>query len=186
MNAEPSYVSSCIMRIKNRFFWIAAFVALVADQITKYWVVQALELGEVVPVIDDFFQFTYVTNPGAAFSWFSESGGWLRWLSLLVSLGLMGFALLGPWLDGWEQIGYGCILGGALGNGVDRFAMGEVVDFLKVCILWTPNQCNFWFPVFNIADVAINIGIICLLYMAFKPPQRSNSPGNHKGRSRNG
>jgi signal peptidase II len=173
------------MRIKNRFFWIAAFVALVADQITKYWVVQAFEFGEVLPVLDDFFHLTYVTNPGAAFSWFSENGGWLRWLSLVVSLGLIVFAVIGPMLNRWEQVGYGFILGGALGNGLDRFIMGEVVDFLKFCILWTPNQCYYWFPVFNIADVAINVGIICLLYIAFRPPQRANGNGNSKGRSRN-
>jgi signal peptidase II len=163
------------MRIKNRFFWVAAFIALVLDQITKYWVVQAFELNQVVPIWDQVFHLTYITNPGAAFSLFSERGGWLRWLSLIVSIGLMILAWLGPFMLTWEQVGYGLILGGALGNGMDRFAMGEVVDFLKVCIFWSAEGCRTWFPVFNIADVAINIGIICLLYLAFRPPKRRGS-----------
>ncbi|HHP7244913.1 MAG TPA: signal peptidase II [Elainellaceae cyanobacterium] len=160
------------MRIKNRFFWIAAFVALVIDQITKYWVVQAFELNETVPIWNQVFELTYITNPGAAFSLFSEGGGWLRWLSLIVSIGLMALAWFGPLMNRLEQAGYGFILGGALGNGIDRFAAGEVIDFLKFCIFWSADGCEYWFPIFNFADVSINIGIICLLYAAFRPPQR--------------
>ncbi len=152
------------MSIKNRFFWIAAFVGLVLDQLTKYWVVQSLELGETVPLWQGVFHFTHVTNPGAAFSLFADAGGWLRWLSLIVSVGLMAFAWFGPAMNRWEQAGYGFILGGALGNGVDRFAAGEVVDFLDFRLIQ--------FPVFNLADVFINIGIICLLIAAFIYPSR--------------
>jgi signal peptidase II len=155
------------MRIKNRLFWIAAFIGLVLDQLTKYWTVQALPLGATVPLWPGVFHLTHVTNTGAAFSLFSEGGEWLRWLSLLVSLGLMLLAILGPAMQAWEGMGYGFILGGALGNGIDRFATGEVVDFLD--FRW------IHFPVFNLADVFINIGIICLLVATFvlpQPPQR--------------
>ena len=108
----------------------------------------------------DVFNLTYVTNTGAAFSLFSNGGVyWLRWLSLIVSLGLMGFAWFGPRFDRWEQLGYGLILGGALGNGIDRFVSGYVVDFLHFRLID--------FPIFNLADVSINIGIICLLIAAF-------------------
>ncbi|TVQ17697.1 MAG: lipoprotein signal peptidase [Leptolyngbya sp. DLM2.Bin15] len=150
------------MTFKNHLFWIIAFIGLVADQITKYWTVQALELGETVPIWEGVFHFTFVTNTGAAFSLFSDNGTWLRWLSLLVSLGLMAFACLGPHLSRLEQVGYGFILGGALGNGVDRFATGEVVDFLDFRLIR--------FPVFNVADICINIGILCILIAAFTLP----------------
>ncbi|MBF2088729.1 MAG: lipoprotein signal peptidase [Synechococcales cyanobacterium K44_A2020_017] len=158
------------MTFKNHLFWIIAFIGLVADQITKYWTVQALALGETVPIWEGVFHFTFVTNTGAAFSLFSDNGTWLRWLSLLVSLGLMAFAWLGPRLNRLEQVGYGFILGGALGNGIDRFATGEVVDFLDFRLIR--------FPVFNVADICINIGILCILIAAFTLPP--DHPGDRR------
>lgn len=156
------------MRLKNQLFWITALVALVLDQLTKYLVVQNFKLGQTLSLLPGIFHFTYVTNTGAAFSLFSQGGGWLRWLSLLVSIGLIALALIGPPLSRFEQLGYSFILGGAVGNGIDRFAMGYVVDFLDFRLI------NF--PIFNLADVFINIGIAFLLIASFwhKPPA-SNS-----------
>jgi signal peptidase II len=145
---------------KNSNFWIVALVSLIVDHLTKLWVVQNFELGETLPLWRDVFHLTYVTNTGAAFSLFSNGGIlWLRWLSLLVSLGLMAMAWFGPRLHRWEQLGYGLILGGALGNGIDRFISGHVVDFLDFRVI------NF--PVFNLADISINIGIWCLIISMF-------------------
>lgn len=161
------------MTIRNRLFWLIALLALVIDQLTKWWVVSNFNLTtppESLPIIPGVFHFTYVTNSGAAFSLFSENGAWLRWLSLAVSFGLMALAWFGPVQNKWEQFGYGCILGGALGNGIDRFAAGEVVDFLDFRLIR--------FPVFNMADVFINIGIICLLIAAFRHPNGTESKDN--------
>lgn len=147
--------------LKNRFFWMTALTALLLDQITKYWVRTSFEsLGETVPIVPGIFHFTYVVNTGAAFSLFSGGVEWLRWLSLIVSLGLMLYALLSRWVL-IEQIGFGFILSGALGNGICRFLYSHVIDFLD--FRWIN------FPVFNLADVFINMGIICLLYLAFQP-----------------
>lgn len=158
------------MRLKNRFFWIAAVVSLFLDQLTKLLVVQNFKLTETLPLWSGVFHFTYVRNTGAAFSLFSQGGGWLRWLSLAVSLGLIALAWFGPALNTFEQLGYGFILGGALGNGIDRFAAGYVVDFLDFRLIK--------FPVFNLADVFINVGIACLLITSFRyTPPKSNS--NH-------
>ncbi|MBD2040819.1 signal peptidase II [Microcoleus sp. FACHB-672] len=148
------------MRFKNRLFWIAAAISLVLDRLTKAWIVQNFKLTETWPLWPNVFHFTYVTNPGAAFSLFSQGGGWLRWLSLAVSLILILLAVFGPNLNRWEQAGYGLILGGALGNGIDRFIAGEVVDFLDFRLIH--------FPVFNVADICINLGIACLLIATFK------------------
>lgn len=154
------------MRLKNRFFWIAAIISVILDQLTKYLVVQYL--AQPLPLLPGVFYFTYVRNTGAAFSLFSQGGGWLRWLSLFVSLGLMALAWFGPKMSRFEQLGYGFILGGALGNGIDRFVAGSVVDFLDFRLI------NF--PVFNLADVFINVGIICLLIASFRhQPPASNS-----------
>ncbi|MCL2931710.1 MAG: signal peptidase II [Trichodesmium sp. MAG_R03] len=145
---------------KNPLFWIAAIISIVLDHLTKFWVVQNFQLEESMVLWPGVFNFTYVTNTGAAFSLFSNGGVyWLRWLSLIVSLGLIGFAWFGPRFDIWEQLGYGLILGGALGNGIDRFVSGYVVDFLDFRLID--------FPIFNVADVSINIGIICLLVATF-------------------
>ncbi|WP_330205302.1 signal peptidase II [Cyanobacterium sp. Dongsha4] len=145
---------------KNPIFWIVAIIALIIDQITKYLVVISFsEIGDTMPLWQGVFHFTYVQNTGAAFSFFQGGVGWLKWLSLIVSLGLMIFAWQEK-LSKIEQFAYGFILAGALGNGVDRFLFGYVVDFLDFRLI------NF--PVFNMADVCINIGIVLLIYATIK------------------
>lgn len=161
------------MRLKNRIFWGTALLGLVLDQFTKYLVVQNFELQESWPLWEGVFHLTFVTNKGAAFSLFSEGGGWLRWLSLIVSLGLMALAIWGPRMNRWEQAGYGFILAGALGNGIDRFLTGEVVDFLDFRLIR--------FPIFNVADVCINIGIVCLFIAVFRSPSGKGN-GERGGR----
>ncbi|MEH2225148.1 signal peptidase II [Nostoc sp.] len=155
------------MHLKNRLFWIAAFLAFFLDQITKYWIVQSFSLGQTLPLLPGIFHFTYVTNTGAAFSLLSGKVEWLRWLSLGVSLVLIALALIGPTLNLWDQLGYGLILGGAMGNGIDRFVLGYVVDFLDFRLI------NF--AVFNVADSFISIGIVCLLIASLQ--KTPTSPG---------
>jgi signal peptidase II len=156
------------MNLKNRLFWVAAAVGLILDQLSKFAIVHSFQLGETLPLIPGIFHFTYVTNKGAAFSLFSEQGEWLRWLSLVVSAGLILLAWRSR-MNRWEQVGYGCVLAGALGNGIDRFTAGEVVDFLDFRLIH--------FAVFNLADVFINIGIFCLLVAAFQTPPRKTDSG---------
>lgn len=162
------------MHLKNSLFWLTASISLILDRLTKYWVVQNFRLTtppDSLPLWPGVFNLTYVTNTGAAFSLFSQSGNWLRWLSLLVSLGLICLAWFGPHLSRWEQAGYGFLLGGAMGNGIDRFSTGRVVDFLDVRLIQ--------FPVFNLADVFINMGIACLLIATFwnrSRPYRHSKP----------
>ncbi|MBD2774543.1 signal peptidase II [Iningainema tapete] len=154
------------MRLKNRLFWINALVAFFLDQITKYWVTQTFSLHQTQAILPGIFHLTYVTNTGAAFSLLSGKVEWLRWLSLAVSLALIALATFGPLLSFWDQLGYGLILGGAIGNGLDRFILGHVIDFLDFRLI------NF--PVFNFADMFINIGIICLLIGTFQKTPNSN------------
>ncbi len=150
---------------KNRFFWLAAIVGLMLDRFTKLWVVKTMTLGQTIPLLPGVFHLTYVVNQGAAFSLFQGSV-WLRWLSLAVSLGLMALAWFGPRFERWEQLGYGFILSGALGNGIDRFVLGHVIDFIDVRLI------NF--AVFNLADAFINVGIFCLLVAAFRKAPDGN------------
>ncbi|MBV9388732.1 MAG: lipoprotein signal peptidase [Chroococcidiopsidaceae cyanobacterium CP_BM_ER_R8_30] len=155
------------MRLKNGYFWLAATISLLLDWITKSWVMQNLSLGETRPILPGVFNLTYIVNHGAALGLFRNGSEWLRWLSLSVSLFLIALAWFGPSLSRWEQLGYGLILGGALGNGIGRFVAGGVTDFLD----FRPIQ----FPwVFNLADAFIDIGIACLLLASFQksPPNR--------------
>ncbi len=150
---------------RKRSFWLIAIVGIIFDQVTKYLVVQNFAaLGDTLPLWNNVFHFTYVINTGAAFSFFRGQVEILRWISLIVSLFLIIFIWYTPRLTLLEQLGYGLILSGAIGNGIDRFLFGYVVDFLDFRLI------NF--PVFNLADVAINIGVLLLLFAAFTTPPK--------------
>lgn len=150
---------------RKRSFWLIAIVGIIFDQITKYLIVQNFAtIGDTLPLWQDVFHFTYVINTGAAFSFFRGHVEILRWISLIVSLILIIFIWYTPRLSLLEQLGYGFILSGAIGNGIDRFLFGYVVDFLDFRLI------NF--PIFNLADVAINIGVILLLIASFSTPSR--------------
>jgi signal peptidase II len=156
------------MRFKNSVFWMTAIVSFCLDQATKYWIIQNFSLLETQPLIPGVIHFTYVRNTGAAFSILAGRADLLKWLSLFVSLGLMSFALFGGKLKKLEQISYGLLLGGAMGNGIDRFIFGSVVDFIDFRFIR--------FAVFNLADVTINLGILCWLIHSFnQPSSESNS-----------
>ena len=151
---------------RKRSFWLVAIFGIVIDQITKYVVVREfVNVGNTLPLWQDVFHFTYVINTGAAFSFFRGQVEILRWISLLVSLMLIVFVWFTPRLTLLEQLGYGFILSGAIGNGIDRFLFGYVVDFLDFRLI------NF--PIFNLADVFINIGVLLLLITSFTTPQKS-------------
>lgn len=163
------------MKLKNKMFWIFAIASFGLDRLSKEWIVRTLSLTnppDSFPLWNGIFHITYVTNKGAAFSLF-QGEGWLRWLSLLVTLALVYYGLFGSALRTWEQAAYGFLLGGAAGNGFDRLLLGEVIDFLDFRLIR--------FPVFNVADVAINIGLVCLFISLWghktqpKPKQESSS-----------
>ena len=133
---------------------LAGFV-LVLDQLTKYWVVSQLAYQERIQVFP-FFAWVRWHNDGAAFSFLSDAGGWQRWFFVLLALGFAAFIIYEmsrltseDRLMGWV---YGLILGGALGNLVDRLNHGYVVDFVLV------HYQTYYFPAFNVADSALFCG----------------------------
>lgn len=149
---------------KNPYFWICALFWLILDQFTKLAIAYNSNIQDLV-IWQGVFHLRYLTNSGAAFSLFSGGSGWLKWISFLVSLGLVIFGFWSAKLRKLEQCGFGCILGGALGNGIDRFTKGAVVDFLDFRLI------NF--PVFNFADVAINVGLVFLLINLLQSPKQA-------------
>jgi signal peptidase II len=158
---------------KNPMFWFSSVLSFLLDRLSKQWVADQFQLTsppQSWPIWQNVFHITYVTNRGAAFSLF-QGEGWLRWLSLLVSLGLIYYGLFGSPLRAWEQVGYGFMLGGASGNGFDRLSTGQVIDFLDFRLIH--------FPVFNVADVVINIGLACLFVSLWtRKPQVDPPPSS--------
>jgi len=131
---------------------ILASIIIAFDWLTKRWVLHALALGESRPVTS-FFSLTHVHNTGSAFGLFQGNNQALLILALLI-LGFLIYSARGLYEEAgrWGEIGVGLVLGGAVGNVLDRFQFGHVVDFLDFRI---------W-PVFNIADSAISVGAACL------------------------
>lgn len=145
--------------------YILFFSALALDQITKAIVRGSMTLavhgGESIPVLGDFVKFTYIENPGMAFGLQPGSSTVLTIFSVLATLGLIAYMVM-HWHEGnGQKSGLSLILGGAIGNLIDRILFGRVVDFIDIGIGSTR-----W-PVFNIADAAVVIGMFILLYHVF-------------------
>jgi signal peptidase II len=156
------------MKIRNYYFWVAAVSNICIDIISKRAIVENLRIERTsLPIVPNILHFTYIRNHGAAFS-LMEGQPWLRWLSLIVSAILIGIGIFKVFSNIWEQLGFGLILAGAAGNGIDRlFFNGSVVDFIDLRFIK--------FAIFNWADVSINLGIVCLLIHSFiYQPRQSN------------
>lgn len=132
---------------------------VILDQWSKYWAHSSLILGRSVSFIPGFLQLRLVQNSGAAFSLFTDSTLWLGVLSLLVTLGVTGWIWSQPKRGLWMGLALAFLLGGTLGNGIDRWRLGYVTDFLELIPI------NF--PIFNWADVVINLAVICFAIDAF-------------------
>jgi signal peptidase II len=149
--------------------WLSALV-VVLDQLAKWYVVGRFGLYEILPVAP-VLDLTRLHNEGAAFGILADAGGWQRWFFLALA-GAIGAAIL-YWLrslppkgQNWLAIGLALILGGALGNGWDRFIDGYVVDYLH--FHWDEH----YFPAFNVADIAITTGAIMLIIDALLESRR--------------
>lgn len=152
-----------------------ALAVLVPDQITKWLVQQHLALNESVPVIPGLFDLVHVSNLGAAFGFLNTTDiTWQR--ALFVAVTLLALAVISYMLakagDGETFLvwGLGLILGGALGNLVDRVRFGHVVDFLDFYV------GDWHWPAFNVADMGISLGAACLILSLYrKKPHASRS-----------
>ena len=136
--------------------WLGLGAAVAAmDQLIKVWVVRTMELGDAVPVLP---MLTWVRwhNEGAAFSLLSDGSGWQRWFFIVLAVGFVAFIVYelrrlpaDQRLMGWV---YGLIVGGAVGNLIDRVLHGYVVDYVLL------HYESYYFPAFNVADTALSVG----------------------------
>ena len=144
--------------------WLGlAAVVMVADQSSKALLVSAFSQGQSV-TMTSFFDLVYVLNRGAAFSFLSTASGWQRWFFVLVALGISAWIVVMIKRHSHEHLlplALALVLGGALGNVIDRLVYGAVVDFLSF------HLGGFYWPAFNVADSAISIGVVLMLWQQF-------------------
>ena len=150
---------------------LLALVVIVLDQLTKWLVLEALDLANNPIIVTSFFNMVLVWNRGVSFGMFSDAGSAgpliLTCLAIAVVIGLI------YWLrqaEGWGTlIGLGLVIGGALGNVIDRIRFGAVVDFLDFHI------AQYHWPAFNVADAAICVGAGLLLIAGLLSPERQTT-----------
>jgi signal peptidase II len=142
-----------------KYLWLSGLVVIL-DQATKWMASNWLELYVQYTLLS-WFKLTLVYNTGAAFSLLSDAAGWQRWLFTVLTM--IVSILIVVWLrrlhagEHWLAAGLALILGGAIGNLIDRIAYGHVIDFIQ----WHYNQ--YYWPTFNIADAAISVGAAVLV-----------------------
>lgn len=146
-------------------FYAISFAIVILDQLTKKIILAKMALRDVVEVTS-FFDIVHLHNYGAAFSFLHNAGGWQRYflsaISILVSI-VLPFYIKKNQHDIFLAMGLTLVLGGAIGNLVDRLFLGYVVDFVSLHI-----DDVFYWPAFNVADTAISLGVILLIYDALK------------------
>lgn len=146
-----------------KYLWISV-VVLVADQWSKWVADTSLQLHDPIPVIPGFLDWMLAYNKGAAFSFLASAGGWQRWFFTLLALGV-SIAIL-VWIkklssqERLTAVSLALVLGGAVGNLIDRMIHGHVVDFIQVYF------GSYAYPAFNIADSAISVGAVLLIVQA--------------------
>ena len=152
---------------RTLWLWLGiALVILLADQFTKVLIIGSFQLGD-SQTITSFFNLVRVHNSGAAFSFLSSASGWQRWLFTGIGVGAAGFIV---WLLRSHPnqrlfcFALALVLGGAIGNVIDRVLWGYVIDFLDFHWDWlAPLFYQGHFPAFNVADSAISVGTVCLI-----------------------
>ncbi|GAU07845.1 signal peptidase II [Desulfoplanes formicivorans] len=150
------------MNTKYKFVSILAAVIIALDQISKIWVQGNISMYESIPVIPGFFDLVHVLNKGAAFGFLNRAD--IHWQTyFFIGVSALAVVLIFHLVNTVDRrdpplfTGLGCILGGALGNMIDRIRIGQVIDFLDFHI-----ASHHW-PAFNIADMAISVGALLLL-----------------------
>jgi len=151
---------------RNALVWLLLSAAVIAlDQWTKALIVAHLYVGQRVVLIPHLLDLTLAHNTGAAFSFLAGAGGWQRWLFTLLAIGIslaLVWALARTPRGAWRNaLPFALIIGGALGNLIDRLRLGYVVDFILVH--W---RNDWYYPAFNVADSAISVGAVLLVFFA--------------------
>jgi len=159
--------------MKKRILYIS-MICLMIDQLSKALLDHFLELNQSITIIPSFFRITYVRNEGAAWSLFAGNQIFLIIMSFLALYIIYVYFIKNKVLDKLELWSYGILLGGIFGNLIDRLIRGYVTDFFDFTIF------NYHFPVFNIADICIVIGVFLTIISLWKGENNGNDRSNRK------
>ncbi|MGQ0696054.1 MAG: signal peptidase II [Nitrospiraceae bacterium] len=170
--------------LRNLLLASVTGVVILVDQVTKLYIMQTMRPHESIPIVANLFSLTYIRNPGAAFGLLAGSSNGFRMvffgLTSIFALGLLGTLLVRMSEREWVgRLSVSGILGGAIGNLIDRLRYGEVIDFLDVYVE------HYHWPAFNVADSAITVGVVFLIvHFVFEKkedppvvPETSSTPG---------
>jgi signal peptidase II len=157
--------------------WLALSAVVVAlDLATKAWITSAFRYGEVREVTP-FFNLVLVHNKGAAFSFLADAGGWQRWFFMAITVAICAALIYMLRRNNGHRLlaaALALVLGGALGNLYDRVTLGHVVDFVQL------HAAGYYWPAFNVADSAITVGVLLLLWDGVRPAQASAPAAQEK------
>jgi len=152
------------VRLPKTAKWLAlSGLVIVLDQASKFLIAAVFHLGESLK-LTSFFDLVFVFNRGAAFSFLSDAGGWQRWFFIVLALVISAWIVVMLTQHAHEKLlsaALALVLGGALGNVIDRLLHGAVVDFLYFHI------ASYYWPAFNLADSAITLGVALMLWQQF-------------------
>ncbi len=152
----------------SRAFFAAAVTTLIVDVATKLTVHHNMTLGgPSIAVFGDYVRLTYIQNPGAAFSLFEGNRWFFVGVSILSMLLILALVMSGRYAAVRMQAAFGLVLGGAMGNLIDRLWLGKVIDFLDIgvgTVRW---------PIFNVADIGVTVGVLLLLLGLIMEPRES-------------
>ncbi|MFC0820687.1 signal peptidase II [Moraxella marmotae] len=148
---------------KSISYYLIALAVLIFDQISKYYFESILNIGESIDVINPVLNWTLAYNHGAAFSFMADQGGWQKWFFVILGLVVAGYIInhLRKIAHTAKLLAFGLalVLGGAIGNVLDRILHGHVIDFIHV------HYADVWhYPIFNIADIGICVGMALVVY----------------------
>jgi signal peptidase II len=152
------------VRWLNTLKWLAlSGLVIVLDQVSKQMIASTFKVGEGLRMTS-FFDLVFVFNRGAAFSFLSDAGGWQRWFFIVLALCISTWLVFMLTRHAEERLlsaALALVLGGALGNVIDRLMHGAVVDFLSF------HLADYYWPAFNVADSAITLGVALMLWQQF-------------------
>ena len=146
------------MNKKNTIIFSTSLFIVILDQLTKFLIKKDFQLNHSIPIIKNIFHFTYITNTGSAFGFFKNFNLFFVLFSIIVVIAIFYYLKNIKENEKLLQFSVGLLLGGTIGNLIDRIAYGSVIDFLDFRI---------W-PVFNIADSAVTISIIFLIFLLWR------------------
>ncbi|EPX8015644.1 TPA: signal peptidase II [Streptococcus pyogenes] len=152
--------------MKKRLFVLSLILLVALDQLSKFWIVSHIALGEVKPFIPDIVSLTYLQNNGAAFSILQDQ----QWFFVVITVLVIGYAIYylatHPHLNIWKQLALLLIISGGIGNFIDRLRLAYVIDMVHLDFVD--------FAIFNVADSYLTVGVILLVICLWKEEDYGN------------